>query len=72
MDDYEVSIEEKALNGLKQTETVERDGVETVGLHFGSVLDMGEAVSLSADYALTKQMGVETDHAVTVRFTYRF
>ena len=51
---------------------IEREGYETVGLRLGSVLDMGEALSLSADYALTSQPGVETDHAVTARFNYRF
>jgi hypothetical protein len=72
MDDYEVTIREAALAGLKQTETVKRDGVEMVGLRLGSVLDMGESLSLSADYALTKQMGAEADHAITARFNYRF
>lgn len=72
MDDYEVTIKEAAMQGLRQTERVERDDVETFGLRLGSVLDMGESLSLSADYALTKQMGVETDHAITARFNYRF
>ncbi len=72
MEDYEVTIREAALKGLKQTETVERDGVDSFGLRLGSVLDMGESLSLSADYALTKQLGVATDHAITARFNYRF
>jgi hypothetical protein len=72
MDDYEVTVREEALKGLKQTETVERADVETVGIRLSSVFDMGDAVSLSADYALTKQLGFETDHAVTARFNYRF
>jgi len=72
MDDYEVTVREEALKGLKQTETVERDDVETVGVRLSSVFDMGDAVSLSADYALTKQLGFDTDHAVTARFNYRF
>ena len=72
LDDYQVQVREQALGGLDQTETIEREGYETVGLRLGSVLDMGEALSLSADYALTKQMGVETDHAITARFNYRF
>ncbi len=72
MDDYEVTVREEALRGLEQTETVERADVETVGIRLSSVFDMGEAVSLSADYALTKQLGFETDHAVTARFNYRF
>ncbi|MEZ5863964.1 MAG: SGNH/GDSL hydrolase family protein [Geminicoccaceae bacterium] len=72
LDDYQVQVSEQALGGLNQTETIEREGYETVGLRLGSVLDMGEALSLSADYALTKQVGVETDHAITARFNYRF
>ena len=71
-DDYTVTIREAALAGLKQRETVERDGVEMLALRFGSALAMGQSLSLSADYALTKQMGVEADHAVTARFNYRF
>jgi lysophospholipase L1-like esterase len=72
MDDYEVTVREAAMKGLEQTETVERGEVESFGLRLGSVLDMGKSLSLSADYALTKQMGVEADHAVTARFNYRF
>jgi hypothetical protein len=71
-DDYKVTIEEEAMAGLKQTETVERDGAEAFGLHFASILEMGESVSFSTDYAFTKQSGVEADHAVTARFNYRF
>ena len=71
-DDYEVTIEEAAMVGLKQSETVEREGADMIGLRLGSVLDIGESLSLSADYALTKQMGVEADHAITARFNYRF
>ncbi len=72
LDDYQVQVSEQAMGGLDQTETIEREGYETVGLRLGSVLDMGEALSLSADYALSKQVGVETDHAITARFNYRF
>ena len=72
LDDYQVKVQEQALGGLNQTETIEREGYETVGLRLGSVLDMGEKLSLSADYALTKQAGVEADHAITARFNYRF
>jgi len=72
MNDYEVSIREAAVAGLSQTETVERDNVEMVGLKVASELDMGESLSFSADYALTKQMGVDADHAITARFNYRF
>ncbi|MFV0308486.1 MAG: SGNH/GDSL hydrolase family protein, partial [Desertimonas sp.] len=72
LDDYEVQVSEKALGGLNQSETIEREGYETFGLRLGSVLDMGEKLSLSADYALSKQSGVDADHAVTARFNYRF
>lgn len=72
MDDYEVTVREEALKGVEQTETVERDDVETVGVRLSSAFDMGEAVSLSADYALTNQLGFDTNHAVTARFNYRF
>jgi phospholipase/lecithinase/hemolysin len=71
-DDYEVTIKEAAMAGLKQTETVEREGAEMIGLRLGSALEMGESLSLSTDYAFTKQMGVEADHSVTARFNYRF
>ena len=71
-DDYEVTIEEAAMPGLKQTERVERNGAEVFGLRLGSAFDFGDSLSLSADYALTKQLGVEADHAVTARFNYRF
>ncbi len=72
MDDYEVTIKEAAMQGLRQTETVERGEVESVAFRLGSVLDLGESLSLSADYALAKQMGVEADHVITARFAYRF
>lgn len=71
-DDYVVTIEEAALPGLKQTERVARDGAEVVGLRLGSAFEMGESLSLSADYAWTKQSGVEADQAITARFNYRF
>ncbi len=72
LDDYEVRVSEQALGGLDQTETIEREDYETFGLRLGSVLDMGEKLSLSADYALTKQTGVDANHAITARFNYRF
>jgi|GEM_PF-1109751 len=71
-DDYEVTIEEAAVPGLQQTERVEREGAEVFEFRLGSAFEMDENLSLSADYTLTKPMGVAVDHAVTARFNYRF
>jgi len=72
LDDYEVTISESALGNLGQTETIERDTVETVDFRVGAALAMGENTSLSTGYAYGKRLGTEAGHAATFRFNYRF
>ena len=71
LDDYRVSIREKAL-GYAEEQVIERGDEGIFALRLGADLALDPQLSLSAGYEVSKQSDAEAEQNVSVRMNYRF